>query len=154
MISFWESTGILKHTRYKIIDNCLQILKKSANDINPSYLIVPTLVAQIEGIEHELMLKENLNPVGGRWFDSEENSVNRSQFYAAQDIDIILDSARSILLEVLYQSAYPGSSLNSPINFNRHKIAHGELLNYGTKYNIIRSFLLLDFLIRLYATED
>lgn len=154
MVSYWKSTNVLKHTRCKIIKGCVNLLKKDDNSFNAPLLIVPTLVAQIEGIEHELMKKRELYPQGGRWFDSDQNNVTRVQFYENEDMDLILNSAKSILLEVFYKSVYPGGSLNSPINFNRHKIAHGELLNYGTKYNVIRSFLILDFLIRLYAADE
>lgn len=154
MISYWKSTNVLKHTRCKIIKSCVNLLKNDDNNFKPPFLIVPTLVAQIEGIEHELMKKRELYPQGGRWFDTDQNNVTRSQFYENEDMDLILNSAKSILLEVFYKSVYPGGSLNSPINFNRHKIAHGELLNYGTKYNVIRSFLILDFLIRLYAADE
>lgn len=153
MVEEWKSKDVLRHTRIKIIESSVNLLKTADSKINPSYLIVPTLMTQIEGIEHELMEKRELTPKGGRWFDSDDKVVKREDFYENEDLNFILDSAKSILLEVIYQSVYPGSSLGMPINFNRHKIAHGEFLNYGTKYNVIRCFLILDFIIRVYASD-
>ena len=154
MTEHWKSTGVLKVTRTKIIDSCVNVLKTKDETIKPPYLVVPTLMTQIDGIEQELMKKNQLTPFRGNWRDKDDKTVTRADFYADENGGLILSSAKSILLEVLYQNAYPGCSLNSPINFNRHKIAHGELLNYGTKYNVIRSFLILDFLIRLYAADE
>lgn len=155
MVEGWKSFDVMV-TRIRIIDSCLNLLKNNNDTIKPPYLVVPTLVTQIEGIEHELMKKSGLTPKGGRWFDNANNNVSRAEFYEYEEEEenFILSSAKSILLEVLYQKAYPGGSLDVPINFNRNKIAHGELLNYGTKYNVIRCFLLLDFLINLYAADD
>ncbi|MDP3623700.1 MAG: hypothetical protein Q8R66_07205 [Methanobacteriaceae archaeon] len=154
MTEYWKSTDVLKITRTKIIDSCVNVLKTKDETIKPSYLVVPTLMTQIDGIEQELMKKNQLTPFRGQWRDNDDKTVTRADFYSDENEGLILSSAKSILLEVLYQNAYPGCSLNSPINFNRHKIAHGELLNYGTKYNVIRSFLILDFIIRLYAADE
>lgn len=132
MVRNWDSNNVLRPTRFKIIKNCVKLLKQN-NGINTAYLIVPTLLTQIDGIE-----KEFLKKIG----------ISREDFIDNQDSDY--ESAKQIFLDVLYESVYPGGSITHPINFNRHKIIHGEFLNGYTKYNIIRCFLVLDFLINSY----
>ncbi|BBL61023.1 hypothetical protein MARBORIA2_06290 [Methanobrevibacter arboriphilus] len=132
MVINWNSNNVLRPTRFKIIKNCVKLLKQD-NEISIAYLIVPTLLAQIDGIEQEFLKK-----IG----------ISRKEFIDNQDSDY--ESAKLIFLDVLYESVYPGGSITHPINFNRHKIIHGEFLNGYTKYNIIRCFLVLDFLINSY----
>jgi len=60
--------------------------------------------------------------------------------------DVFSSITNDIILDVLFAKVYPGESIKTPINFSRHKIMHDEWLDYGTKYNVIRTFLILDFL--------
>lgn len=61
----------------------------------------------------------------------------------------MLELTNYIFFEVLFQSAYHDQPLGNPYTFSRHKIMHGEFLTYGRKDNVIRAFLILDFLAAL-----
>lgn len=147
----WVSTGLLKDKREKIIQHCIELLKSSSL-INPSYLIVPTLVPQIEGIQTEFMISNGLKRLSeNQWKDDNGQKIFRSEFFDMQcDGMTSLESAKDIFFNVLFESVWHGDPVSYPVTFNRHKIAHGEHINYGTKYNIIRAFLMIDFLMWLY----
>ena len=57
--------------------------------------------------------------------------------------------ATDVMLNILFQGSQKGKPLKTPFNFNRHKIMHGEVTNYGKKTYLIRAFLILDFLAHL-----
>lgn len=149
IIETWGSDDIFRPRRMKIIKSCLSILQSLEGQVNTSYAIVPTLIPQIDAIQSEFMKQNELCQIGTRWKDIDGNNVSQADFYNSQNFNKILNSAKDIFLNVLYQSTYPGQNLNSPIVFNRHKIMHGNNLNYGTKYNSIRVFLVLDFLAQI-----
>lgn len=133
-VSNWKSVGILGNRRMKLIENCVNLLKYNKH-VNPSYLIVPSLITQIDGIEHEFL---------------DEIGMKREDFLSNCS-DSLSESAKEIFLEVLYEKVYPKGSISHPINFSRHKIVHGEHTNGFTKFNIIRCFLILDFIITVYV---
>jgi hypothetical protein len=54
--------------------------------------------------------------------------------------------AIKLLIARLFQTAYNGSKLTKLPKFSRHKIMHGESIDYGNIENTIRAFMLIDFL--------
>ena len=79
-----------------------------------------------------------------------QNNDNwKRDFRSITESDIYSDVsglANDILLDFLFQNAYPGLPLEMPFTFNRHKILHGEITKYGRFDNTLRAFLILDFL--------
>jgi len=149
LVNRWESTGKFRSGRLKIIKDCLNAIVYAKNGKIPSTLIVPTLIAQIDGIQTEFLLKKNF-ALSRRQFidpDTGEKMWHKDAWKKTYPPDDIFSSiANDIILDVLFASVYPGEPIKTPINFSRHKIMHGERLDYGTKYNVIRTFLILDFL--------
>lgn len=150
MFSRWVSTGLLRPTRVRIIEHCIDLLKESSLS-NPAYLIVPTLISQIDGIQSKLMVANDLKSLSEKkWKDRNGKTIYISDFFDMECNGLItLESAKDIFLDVLFESVYPEDAISYPITFNRHKILHGQYINYGTKYNVIRAFLIIDFLMFL-----
>ncbi len=153
--------------RHPILKDCFTALKLAqGQDINIANLVVPTLLAQIDGIRDEILdavpdilskIKINVE------FTPEEfiKKERKIQFSTVRSIlsKLISDEYGIIFYEVIcegiFQSGYAfarekkkGENLN---NMNRNKIIHGDkiLLDYGTKENLIRAFLCVDFMIKV-----
>lgn len=160
IINSWDKNQLFK-PRMKIFRDSLELLKKSQKRVNTNNFIIPTLIAQIDGIISEYLKLKGwdyaFNPKNNRlnWVDTTGTNTNRysSQIQCYKDIYSgdyqLFASPNFLLLEILFQSAYHGQELNHPFTFSRHKIMHGEYLNYGRTHNTLRSFLILDFLAEL-----
>lgn len=149
LVNRWEFSRKFRPGRLKIIKDCLNAIITAKNGKIPSTLIVPTLIAQIDGIQTEFLLKNNFT-ILRRQFVHTETGQKMWQKDAWNDTytpeNVFSSITNDIILDVLFATVYPGESIKTPINFSRHKIMHGERLDYGTKYNVIRTFLILDFL--------
>lgn len=138
LVECWNENEIFK-SRIKIFRDCISTLRMKGNHFNPSNLVIPTLIAQIEGILKEFMKKMELS-WKRKWkedWDKLLKEQNSNQLY---------EVANDIFLDILFQKSIPGKPLENPFTFNRHKIMHGEYIKYGRIDNTIRAFLILDFL--------
>jgi len=138
LVDSWEKNPLFQ-PRIKILRDCVSVIKNADGKFNPSYFVLPTLIAQIDGIRIEFM---NIN---GLTFWAKDNKW-KPLFKAQTSNQVILDLANDIFLDILFQNSEPGAPLQTPFVFNRHKIIHGEYLKYGRIDNTIRAFLILDFL--------
>ena len=145
----WGGNPLFK-PRMKILRDCISTLK-NAKRSNPSNLVLPTLIAQIDGITSEFMKQEGLaNPSRGKWETPSGGKIYWKDWFKHQTLNqSLLEAANDIFLNILFQRAHPGAPLDEPFTFNRHKIMHGEYLRYGRIDNTIRAFLVLDFLATL-----
>jgi len=151
LVDGW-SKNIIFEPRMRILGNCISTLKTSRKGTNPSDLILPALIAQIDGIQQEFMKREGLffDPNKRKWKDPKGDKIDWKKWFKDQTLDDRLDDlANDIFLNILFQKALPGKPLATPFTFNRHKILHGESLKYGRIDNTIRAFLILDFLATL-----
>jgi hypothetical protein len=147
----WSKSEIFK-PRMKIIRDCFFAMKNAKRTNNPSNTVLPTLVAQIDGIQREFMKKRGLSfDVRNRkWKDVTGKDVNWNLWFRSHTSNQkLMDLANDIFLNILFQKSQPGEPLETPFTFNRHKILHGEYVNYGRIDNTIRAFLILDFLAHL-----
>lgn len=148
LVDGWGKNPIFK-PRMRIFNNCISVLEKSRKGTNPSDLILPTLIAQIDGIQNEFMKRDGLyfDCKKWKWIDPKGEKIHWKKWFKDQTLDDGLDAlANDIFLNILFQNALPGKPLATPFTFNRHKILHGESLKYGRIDNTIRAFLILDFL--------
>lgn len=121
-------------------------MKNANGRYNPSNVVIPVLIAQIDGVIIKFMTTKGLSFNRG-WIDEEGEEVNRKKWIKEQTPNnIVLDLANYIVFDVLFQTTWPGKPLKNHSTFNRHKILHGEELRYGKVKNTIRAFLILDFL--------
>ena len=148
LIEGWKNNNIFK-PRMKILRDCISTLKSVKRPSNPSNLVIPTLIAQIDGIQTEFMEQSGLHydvrKIG--WINKSGKKIKKKEWLKKQTLNSeLLDIANDIFLNILFQKAHPGQPLTTPFTFNRHKILHGEYLRYGRIDNTIRAFLILDFL--------
>lgn len=151
LVEEWDTISIFK-PRIKIFKDCISILRNSKRKTNPSNLLLPTLIAQIDGIQTEFMELNGLSfdLKSRKWKDKDGNVVNHKQWFMAQTSNQeLLDLSNHIFLNILFQKAQRGEPLETPFTFSRHKIMHGEYVNYGRIDNTIRAFMILDFLATL-----
>ena len=153
MVDKWSTNPLFKR-RIKIIKDCVNIMKVSGNDINYSNLVVPTLIAQIDGIQKEFMKLNGFQINRHGFIDSEGNKIDKNNYFRKLTSDNeFFDSMNDFFLDVLFQTANPGEKCKS-LHFSRHKILHGEITNYGQKVFTIRCFMILDFLSELMFIND
>lgn len=149
MVKEWDNNPYFK-TRMEIINDCVRTLKNKKPGYNPSNVVLPTLIAQIDGIMTDFIEKKGFkfDRTKKKWIspDGEELSVKKAYRSIKTDLDSISEYPNTILLNVLFQSAFHGDELKVLPSFSRHKIMHGESIDYGKTENVIRIFLILDFL--------
>jgi len=151
LVDRWEKIAIFK-PRMKIFRDCVSALINAKGNSNPSNFVLPTLIAQIDGIQTEFMKQNGLSfdPKARKWKDKKGIPINQKAWFKSQTSNQRwLDLANDIFLNILFQKSLPGEPLETPFTFNRHKIMHGEYLKYGRIDNTIRAFLILDFLAAL-----
>jgi hypothetical protein len=141
LVDGWETNKIFK-PRMKVFRDCVFGVRNAKDECNPSNFLLPTLIAQIDGIRIEFMDQNGLS----FWTKDE---VWKGWFRGQTPNQELLDLANDIFLNILFQKSQPGKPLETPFTFNRHKIMHGEYLRYGRIDNTIRAFLILDFLATL-----
>jgi len=150
LINGWKGNPLFK-PRIKIFTDCVRGLIRANAGCNPSNFVLPTLIAQIDGIQQEYMEKRGLTLASkGKWKDASGKEIEWKTWYKAQTANQdMMDVANDIFLNILFQKSQRGKPLETPFTFNRHRILHGENVSYGRIDNTLRAFLLLDFLASL-----
>jgi len=139
----WKRNQLFKK-RFKIIYDCIEILKTADAKINVVNVVLPTLISQIDGFLTDYL---DLKNISVRSYNEKKSQFKQN---SSKPISPELNTlANSVFLNILFQRSQKGQPLETPFNFNRHKIMHGENTNYGRKVYLIRSFLIIDFLASL-----
>ena len=146
LVDGWETNEIFK-PRMKIFRDCISVMRNAKGKYNPLTIVLPTLIAQIDGIRIEFMNRSGLS----FWT---KDRVWKGWFKGQTPNQKLLDLANDILLNILFQKSQPGRPLETPFTFNRHKIMHGGYLRYGRIDHTIRAFMILDFLAILSNRGD
>lgn len=150
----WETNPIFKG-RMKIIRDCVNIIKNCPENVNFSNLVVPTLIAQIDGIQQEFMKQNGLvvdyNIVydleGNKQKDEHGQNIRFKEYYRElTSDDKFSDAINDVFLDVLLQDTKPRQDYKTSIHFSRNKILHGKNIKYGKKDYVVRCFMILDFL--------
>lgn len=141
LVEEWNNISIFK-PRMKIFKDCVSTLRDSKKITNPSNLVLPTLIAQIDGIQADFMELNGLSfDIKSRqwkdetgvqihskpWFEK-QTSNHSSIYWSDQEM---LNLCNHIFFDILFQKSNRGKSLDTPFTFSRHKIMHGEYINYG-----------------------
>jgi hypothetical protein len=142
--------------RKKILLDCLKITKISEiNKINAANAVLPTLITQIDGVISDYLSSKGLlwDCEYDDWVNTNTGKVNKigrkSLLKKSKPTTLTnqLDElANDIFLNILFQKSQKGIPLQTPFNFNRHKIIHGEIKRYGRKDYLVRAFMILDLL--------
>ena len=144
------SQNILFKKRKKIVKDCIHVLKNSdKNTSNGINVVLPTLIAQIDGIGQDIL------ELSGVHYDSKTRHwICKNKKYTWKDAykkkfkhDNYPSSklAHDVFLEVFFHQSNRGQDI--PIQFNRHKIMHGENTRYGRKDYLVRALLIIDYLL-------
>lgn len=155
MVEGWKTNQLFR-PRMKIFRDCISALRDASRGSNPSNLVLPTLIAQIDGIQTAYMFSKGLTVTGKNkvsWEDPAGAPVLKKVYLKAETRNQValgpnfIDIANEVLFDILFQKALTGE--RASVTFSRHKIMHGEYLTYGRIDNTIRAFLVLDFLAAL-----
>ncbi len=154
MVNNWQSSIALGR-RWKILRDCVLSVKASTKyGANPANAVLPTLITQIDGGISDFLTSKGLTwQVEYDDYIDKHGTVKKvgrkSQLVsskAAAASTRLNDLALDIMLNVLFQRSQRGKSLNTPFNFNRHKIIHGEIVSFGRRDYLVRAFMVLDLL--------
>ena len=154
----WCSSGLtrphafIQKERIKIIRDCEEAIRMKSRRINFANLVIPTLIAQIDGIKFEYMLHKGFRPEGFKFIDESNNIVKWEEEIQSgldPDDDPIDGLVVDIFFNTLFQSVMPSDTLPTWHHWNRHKIMHGQSFRYGRKDNAYRSFLLINYFFHL-----
>jgi hypothetical protein len=140
LIMRWSKIPLLK-SRIKILLDCYFILRIQSKTINTSNVVLPVLIAQIDGILTDYGHQKGLYRKENDWKNKFRNQITNPMLFESS-----IDLANEVLLDLLFQKSIPGKPLSIPFTFNRHKIMHGENTKYGRTTNVIRALLIIDFL--------
>jgi len=150
LVESWKSHSLFK-SRMRIFRACILTLQRAKKRDNPSNVIIPALIAQIDGIINDIVDSYGIqyDKQSRMWIDGKGNQSKKKEEAKKKLINSLNECSplgEYLLLEILFQEAHRGQELIIPTTFSRHKILHGEYVHYGRKDNTIRAFLILDFL--------
>lgn len=164
MVSDWKDFNFLA-CRMPIFNSCLNILLSDTSGEDRYNVIIPTLMAQLTGLKESLYdyippkEKTNIEKDLRRDLKNPKNKVGDnailSQFLYEKHLIpgyILLE-----LNEIIFDRAFARKDKVSKLDIEkynkfRNKILHGDpkFLNYGTEANMIRTWLEIDFLIKVH----
>jgi hypothetical protein len=133
-------------------------LKESKGLFDIGLVIIPALVAQIDGIQTEYKVKWGFTYDTRRrkWRDPSGNEVDGRMFRQifkdqAHNNQQLIFPIDDLAIEALFDNLFETTLYSTPssTDLSRHKILHGERKDYGSMANVIRVFLYLDFLSSL-----
>lgn len=165
MIDEWVKIGDFKK-REALLRNCHYLLKeyratpfKNSNKLNPANLVIPVLIAQIDGVMLDLLLFLGVEFDGTKVYMPNGKPHSKTGVLWELPYDANNPGKFIAMLEdVLFGRAFsrgqknPAKAKEKPkqvrpfTHMNRNKIMHGEALKYGQFDNVIRLLLLLDCL--------
>lgn len=153
LVESWKTHSLFK-SRMRIFRACVLTLQRAKKRDNPSNVIIPALIAQIDGITNDIVdcYGSQYDNKTQMWIDGKGNQSKNKDEAKKKLINSLNEYSpigEYLLLEILFQEAHRGQRLIIPTTFSRHKILHGEYVHYGRKDNTIRAFLILDFLHNL-----
>lgn len=174
LVEGWRRNPLFE-PRMKIFRDCLAVLRSSNDQFNAANVIIPALIAQIDGIMIDYLLlscdfvyRPNADK-GKKWKNKKSNdtysnskkaygslfsksdSEPDSEFNLEALEDFIIKYGNDFILNYLFEGTITTKPPKVPFSLYRNKIMHGEYLKYGKKENLIRLFLALDF---LYSLDD
>ena len=139
----------LKSEQIKIFEDCYTVMKKLSCRVACNTLI-PTLTAQSDGLLNAIC---NIIPEEDKKAIMKEKEIKESS-----TASIILCYLESLTIHgttekfkiVIKEKAFGKQKKNATYQKSRHKILHGKC-DYGSKENLVRCWLEIAFLIKVYC---
>ena len=149
----WAIDDVMSEGRMKIIYSTIRLIIDDNGEKYPD-LIIPPLIAQIDNLISQILLKNGYYKNGSQFFKNVGKTDNPKgnhktfiQDFAGTIIDDWDDNHVKFLLDSLFQPTQGKNvSVSDIMPFNRNNIMHGSEHDYGTFENVIRCFLIIDFL--------
>ena len=149
----WAIDDVMSEGRMKIIYSTIKLIIEDNGEKYPD-LIIPPLIAQIDNLISQILLKNGYYKDGSQFFKNVGKTDNPKgnhktfiQDFAGTIIDDWDDNHVKFLLDSLFQPTQGKNvSVSEIMPFNRNNIMHGSEHDYGTFENVIRCFLIIDFL--------
>lgn len=140
--------------RIDIIKDCINAIKNKDETIHFPNIIIPSLICQIEGIQTDYMVSNGVRFKKMHAYDPNGNQIKKKEYFRTYTSDNkFYDAMNEYFLDVLFQETYYGEECTTT-DFSRNKILHGENTDYGRNDNMIRCFMILDFLSELTLIND
>jgi hypothetical protein len=147
----WKHNNYLEKRRL-VIKDVVSYIKNNKKPPSPR-IVLPAIISQINGILVDIALD---NGISMKEVTKNKLEKSKTEKKIREEIITLLKSnsteiqseiAFNMIESVLFQDVWTGKSpKRGTYNFSRHKIMHGEETRGLTKANMIRAFLLLDFL--------
>lgn len=136
IVSKLNNNDKINTKRIVILEDCIKVLKRNSRK-TAANIILPVLIAQIDGIWVDIL--------GSKDKDKLKNTIKNMKN------DKYANPARELLVDILFQ--YTRTAIPVKSDFCRNKILHGEEVEYGSINNVIRAFLIIEFLDSI-KTDD
>ena len=136
IVSKLNNNDKINTKRIVILEDCIKVLKRNSRK-TAANTISPVLIAQIDGIWVDIL--------GSKDKDKLKNTIKNMKN------DKYANPARELLVDILFQ--YTRTAIPVKSDFCRNKILHGEEVEYGSINNVIRAFLIIEFLDSI-KTDD
>lgn len=136
IVSKLNNNDKINTKRIVILEDCIKVLKRNSRK-TAANTILPVLIAQIDGIWVDILGSKNK--------DKLKNTIKNMKN------DKYANPARELLVDILFQ--YTRTAIPVKSDFCRNKILHGEEVEYGSINNVIRAFLIIEFLDSI-KTDD
>ena len=150
----WNNDDFIKESKRNIINAAINLIVND-NGENYSEIIIPSLLAQIDSLMKDIILKNgyvvnenNRNQFikqNGRTLKPKGHQRTFLEDFADEIINNWEENSYNLLLSTLFTSNDSDKFQETPINFSRHEIMHGVNYSYGTFENCIRCLLIIDF---------
>ncbi len=158
----WEGLDCIAK-RLPIIKSCLNIMQNNSNNIDVATVVIPTLTAQITGIAEDLCglvpeddYKEISNDLRNGQKNPTKGEITTEYLWRLDPKKELFFCSNVIFNAVMKNTNNKDNFTEEELekyNKYRNKILHGDIqfLNYGTNENLVRTWLELNILIRIYA---
>jgi hypothetical protein len=141
IVAALRSSPALGAKRHKILADCMHILPMHGRDrFNAANPVVPTLLSLVDGIIADFAFR-NLG-VTNWHLKTRKSLVMKSLRSVCHAFD---EPAFHLTFEVLYATAWGRDPPASGRRFNRHKIVHGNWLEFGRLEYVLRLVLIVSF---------
>lgn len=162
MFADWKKNPLFA-PRMAIIRASLDVLRTARASHNPSNVVIPALLTQVDGIMCDFLEDRGVELRNGRFYAANSKQSKKAEHILKDLIEAsnadrkeTTDTTRRLvdgfepdkylLFDVLFQGGRRGENLRRPTTFNRHKIVHGETIRYGRMENTVKAYLILDYL--------
>ena len=155
LVKRWAKNPVFD-SRMHIFKDCLASLRNATDGHNPSNVVIPPLISQIDGIltVYRVRWGFHYDKKKRKWKDDSGKPItgDKKKLFEEHSQGMFLNEALiSLAISSLFDKLFENTLTFEPVSsdFNRHKIMHGEDVSYGSMINTVRAFMYLDFLAHL-----